>query len=142
MPQHREIKVLPYAPEQIFDLIIEFEKYPEFLPWCVAARTTADGPGYKEGELAIGYKLVRETFSTRLTFQRPNRIDMTYAHGPLKHLNSYWQLDKVEGGCQVEFYVDFEFKSSFFQRIIEAKFTDALYQMIGAFEAEAHRRFS
>lgn len=141
MPQHREVKFLPYTPDQLFELVIGFDQYPEFLPWCVAARTIDQGDDYVDGQLAIGHKLLRETFSTRVTFDRPNRINMSYADGPLKYLEGYWNFTPVEGGTEIEFNVDFEMKSKLFQQLITSKFQEAITKMVSAFEGRANQLY-
>ncbi|HTC18378.1 MAG TPA: type II toxin-antitoxin system RatA family toxin, partial [Stellaceae bacterium] len=78
MPTHAEKRFLPYTPEQVFDLVADIERYPEFLPWCVGARVRERTPGLVVADLLIGYRMVRERFTSRVILDRPRRIDVSY----------------------------------------------------------------
>jgi len=142
MPTHAEKRLLHHSPEQLFDLVADVAKYPEFLPWCVAARVKSqaqeDGNAIILADLVIGYKMFRETFTSKVTCQHPGRIDVAYFDGPFKYLNNHWIFEPQEGGdCLIDFYVDFEFKSKLFQIAIGAVFNEAVKMMITAFEKRA-----
>ncbi len=137
MPTHAEKRFLPYTPEQVFDLVADIERYPEFLPWCVGARIRERRDNVILGDLLIGWRMVREKFSSRVTLNRPDRIDVEYAEGPFKYLKNHWLLERQPGGCLVDFYVDFEFRSHLLQSVIGALFNEAVKRMVSAFEKRA-----
>jgi coenzyme Q-binding protein COQ10 len=137
MPTHAEQRVLPYTPEQLFALVADVERYPEFLPWCVGARVKERRADLIVADLIIGFRVFRERFTSRVALDPPRRIDVTYAEGPFRHLNNHWVFDKVPGGCRIDFFVDFEFKSRLMQRVIEVLFGEAVRRMVGAFEKRA-----
>ena len=142
MPTHAEERVLPYTPEQLFALVADVERYPEFLPWCVGARIRERNGNEILGDLLIGYKMVRERFTSRVVLSRPDRIDVSYSEGPFKYLNNHWLfLPQSNGGCLIDFYVDFEFRSKMLQKIMGMFFNEAVKRMVGAFEARAHQLY-
>ncbi|HKT19376.1 MAG TPA: type II toxin-antitoxin system RatA family toxin [Stellaceae bacterium] len=138
MPTHAEKKLLPYTQAQLFDLVADIERYPEFLPWCVGARIRERKGDEILGDLLIGYKMVRERFTSRVVLSRPDRIDVSYSEGPFKYLTNHWLFIPQEEGCLIDFYVDFEFRSRFLQGIVKVLFNEAVKRMVGAFEARAH----
>jgi coenzyme Q-binding protein COQ10 len=142
MPTHAEQRVVPFAPEQLFDLIADIQRYPEFLPWCVGARIRKRDGNRIVADLVIGYKLIRERFTSTVTLSpEQNRIDVEYTDGPFKYLNNHWVFEPHPEGCLIDFYVDFEFRSKMLQKIIEVFFNEAVRRMVGAFEARAHELY-
>ena len=137
MPTHAEQRVLPYTQEQLFDLVADIERYPEFLPWCLGARIRERQPHLVVADLIIGFKMFRERFTSRVELDPPRRINVTYAEGPFRYLNNYWTFEKVPEGCRIDFFVDFEFKSRLMQKVIEVLFGEAVRRMVSAFEARA-----
>jgi len=137
MPTHAEKRFLPYTPEQVFDLVADIERYPEFLPWCVGARIRERRDNVILGDLLIGWRMVRERFTSRVTLNRPDRIDVEYTEGPFRYLKNHWVIERRPGGCLVDFYVDFEFRSRFLQGVISALFNEAVKRMVSAFEKRA-----
>ncbi len=137
MPTHAEKKLLPYSQRQLFDLVADIERYPEFLPWCVGARIRERKDNEILGDLLIGYKMVRERFTSRVVLHRPDHIDVSYSEGPFKYLTNHWHFVPQEEGCLIDFYVDFEFRSRFLQKIIEVFFNEAVRRMVSAFETRA-----
>jgi coenzyme Q-binding protein COQ10 len=142
MPTHAEQKLLPYTREQLFDLVADIERYPEFLPWCVGARVRERNGNEILGDLLIGYKMVRERFTSRVVLDRPGRIDVAYSEGPFKYLTNHWLfLPQPDGRCLIDFYVDFEFRSKMLQKLMGLFFNEAVRRMVGAFEARAHQLY-
>jgi len=137
MPTHAEQRVLPYTPEQLFALVADVERYPEFLPWCVGARIRERKPDLIVADLIIGFRVFRERFTSHVRLDPPRRIDVTYSEGPFRYLDNHWTFDKVPGGCRLDFFVDFEFKSRILQRVIELLFHEAVRRMVAAFEGRA-----
>ncbi|HWB48130.1 MAG TPA: type II toxin-antitoxin system RatA family toxin [Stellaceae bacterium] len=142
MPTHAEQRMVPYTPEQMYALVADIERYPEFLPWCVAARIRERRADFISADLIIGFKLFRERFTSRVRLDPPQRIGVTYAEGPFRYLNNHWIFDRVPGGCRIDFFVDFEFKSRVLQRVIEVLFGEAVRRMVAAFEARAHQLYN
>lgn len=143
MPTHAEQRLLPYTPEQLFDLVADIERYPEFLPWCVGARIKSRQENLLIADLVIGFKMIRERFTSRVTLDRPNlRIDVAYTEGPFRYLDNHWTFRPEPGGnTRLDFFVDFEFKSILLQKIIGALFNEAVRRMVAAFEARAKQLY-
>jgi coenzyme Q-binding protein COQ10 len=139
MPTHRETRILPYTPEQIFDLVADVERYPEFLPWCVGARVSRREEALIVADLMIGFKMIRERYTSKVKLDRPSRIDVDYGNdGPFRHLENHWQFKPTEdGSCEVDFFLDFEFRSRMLQRLIGVVFQEAVRRMVAAFESRA-----
>ena len=137
MPTHAEQRVLPYTPEQLYALVADIERYPEFLPWCVDARIRERQPDLIVADLIIGFRMFRERFTSRVKLNPPRRIDVAYTEGPFRYLNNHWVFDPVPGGCRIDFFVDFEFRSRVLQRLIEVLFSEAVRRMVAAFEHRA-----
>jgi len=138
MPTHAEIKVLPHTPEQMFRLVADVEKYPEFLPWCLATRIKERNGDVLTADTIIGFKMFREKFTSRVELIEPGRINVTYSEGPFKYLNNHWIFSPLDGGrVEIDFYVDFEFKSKILQKVIGAVFNEAVQIMVQAFEKRA-----
>ena len=139
MPTHAEKRHLPYTPDELFDLVAGVETYPQFLPWCKAARITKRDGNVFYADLVIAFKVYRERFSSKVTLHPATReIDVEYIEGPFRYLNNHWAFHEAEdGGCIVDFYVDFEFKSRMLQRLIGLLFNEAVRRMVAAFEARA-----
>jgi coenzyme Q-binding protein COQ10 len=137
MPKHAETRHLPYTPEQMFDLVADVRRYPEFLPWVTAMRVRQDGPSETVADMIVGFKGLRETFTSRVRKARPDSLHVDYVDGPLQHLTNDWRFRAEEGGCAVDFAVDFAFKNRMFEMLAGQVFGTALRRMIGAFETRA-----
>ncbi len=142
MPTHAERRRLPYRAEQLFELVADVERYPEFLPWCVGARVRERKPTLIVADLLIGYRMVRERFTSRVILDRPNRIDVSYSECPFRYLNNHWEFaPQTDGSTVLDFYVDFEFRSRVLQKVIELLFNEAVKRMVAAFEGRARRLY-
>ena len=139
MSTHAEKRVLPYRPDQLYDLVADVERYPDFLPWCLAARIRSRRETVIVADLVIGFKGLRDGFSSRVTLDRPGmRIDVAYLDGPFRYLNNHWVFKSMpDDACEIDFFVDFEFRSRILQKIIGALFNEAVRRMVSAFEARA-----
>lgn len=138
MPKHAETRRLPYTPEQMFDLVADVRRYPEFLPWVTAMRVRQDGETETTADMIVGFKGLRETFTSKVQKTRPEAIRVDYIDGPLKYLTNDWRFRADgEGGCLVDFAVDFAFKNRMFEMLAGQVFGVALRRMIGAFEERA-----
>lgn len=137
MPQHSETRHLPYSAEQMFDLVADVKRYPEFLPWVIAMRVRSDAPDETLADMIVGFKGLRETFTSRVRKERPDAITVDYVEGPLKFLRNEWRFRAEESGCAVEFSVDFQFKNRVFEMLAGQVFQAALRRMTAAFETRA-----
>ncbi|NGM21872.1 type II toxin-antitoxin system RatA family toxin [Roseomonas stagni] len=137
MPTHAEKRVLPYTEEQLFDMVADVRRYPEFLPWCVGARILTRTEGELTADLTIGFKMFRETFRSQVLLERPHHVHVRYLTGPFRYLNNHWRFRPVAGGTEVDFFVDFEFKSRLLQAVIGTVFNEAVRLMVRAFERRA-----
>lgn len=143
MPRHHESRHLPYAALQMYDLVADVARYPEFLPWTAAARirsrTPIAGGEVMEADLVISFKVFRERFGSRVTLlPGEGRILTEYIDGPFKHLKSTWTFaDRTDGGCDVTFDVDFEFRNAILAGVIGLVFNEAMTRVVRAFEARA-----
>lgn len=121
----------------MFDLVADIEKYPEFLPWCVGTRIRSRDGNAIVADMIIGYKMFRESFTSRVTLDRPGRIDVEYSDGPFKYLHNHWIFEPDGQGTCIDFFVDFEFKSRILQAMIGVVFGEAVRIMVNAFERRA-----
>jgi coenzyme Q-binding protein COQ10 len=143
MPTHAEKRTLPYSAGQMYALVADVAAYPEFLPWCAASRITSrrpDGPAeVMEADLVISFKVFRERFASRVTlYPDDHRIDTEYLDGPFRHMHSRWRFtDLPSAGCEVDFFVDFEFRNRVLQGVIGLVFNEAMQRIVRAFEARA-----
>lgn len=142
MPTHSETKKLPYSAQQMYDLVADVGSYPKFLPWTAAARirSTEDKGDHTEmlADLVVSFKVFRETFGSRvLLWPEAMKIDTEYLDGPFKHMKSNWAFKDVEGGCEVSFYVDFEFRNRLLQGAAGMFFYEAMQRIVRAFERRA-----
>ncbi len=133
MPTHAERKVVPYTPEQLFDLVADVGKYPQFLPWCVASRVRSQSAEELISDLTIGFGPFRETFTSRVALDRPSRVKVRYENGPFRYLNNQWDFTPHPKGTEVSFFVDFEFRSRILQAAIGVVFNEAVRRMVNAF---------
>lgn len=133
MPTHAETKTVPFTPEQLFDLVADVDKYPQFLPWCVAAKVKTRTATDEVADLTIGFGPFRESFTSRVILQRPDLIKVRYENGPFRYLNNQWKFTPDARGCRVDFFVDFEFRSRLLQAAIGVVFNEAVRRMVNAF---------
>ncbi|AQT03996.1 type II toxin-antitoxin system RatA family toxin [Acetobacter persici] len=133
MPKHAEKRVLAYRADQIFDLVADVEHYPDFLPWCVAARVRTRTATELVADLTVGFGPFRESFTSRVTLNRPDTITVQYEKGPFRYLKNLWKFTSDPRGCVVEFFVDFEFRSRILQAAIGVVFGEAVRLMVSAF---------
>lgn len=139
MPTHKETRQLPYTPEQMFDMVADVQSYEQFLPWVSAIRVRSNSDTEMVADMIVGFKGLRETFTSKVNKRRPEEIHVDYLDGPLQHLHNHWRFAPGEGGkgVAVDFEVAFAFKNRLFEAIAGQMFDKALRKMIGAFEARA-----
>lgn len=142
MPTHSETKFLPYTALQMYDLVADVANYPKFLPWTAAARIrSVDDQGEKTvmlADLVISFKVFRERFGSRVTlWPDKQQIDTEYLDGPFKYMESRWNFKDVSGGCEVSFFVDFEFRNRLLQGAAGMFFNEAMQRVVRSFERRA-----
>ncbi|BBE34978.1 type II toxin-antitoxin system RatA family toxin [Sphingosinicella microcystinivorans] len=142
MPEHREVRVLPYTPEQLFDLVADVGSYGEFLPWVIATRVKSRSDAEMVADMVVGFKVFRETFTSRVVLDRPHHIHIDYVSGPLKFLYNDWRFKAVGGGTEVDFHVDFAFRQSILNGLAGAYFHEAFRKMVTAFETRAAKVYA
>ncbi len=143
MPTHSENRTMPYTAQQMYDLVADVGDYPKFLPWTSAARiksvTDKGDHSVMDADLVISFKVFRERFSSRVVlWPEVKKIDTEYLDGPFKYMKSNWAFRDVEGGCEVQFFVDFEFRNAILQKIIGVVFNEAMQRVVKAFEKRAN----
>jgi coenzyme Q-binding protein COQ10 len=139
MLKHLEQKHLPYTPEQMFDLVADVAKYEEFAPWCIASRINKrESETVFYADLVVGYKMFRERFTSKVILEPKKRIHIEYLKGPLKNLKNNWEfMEAKDGGCVIDFSVEFEFGNVALQTLANMFFNEVVKRMVSAFEARA-----
>tara|TARA_B110001454_G_scaffold90237_1_gene86092 strand:+ start:2047 stop:2487 length:441 start_codon:yes stop_codon:yes gene_type:complete len=143
VPHHKETRHLPYSPEQMFDMVADVQSYEQFLPWVSAIRVRSNSETEMVADMIVGFKGLRESFTSRVHKLRPERVHVDYLDGPLKHLSNDWHFrPDGAGGVFVDFEVDFAFRNKLFEMMAGQMFDKALRKMIGAFETRAAELYS
>ena len=145
MPSFHDERRVRHRAAQMFDLVADVERYPEFVPLCTALRVRsrrpeADGRETLVAGMSVGYKLIRETFTSRVSLDKPNlKLRVEYIDGPFSRLENIWTFkDDAEGlGSRVNFFIDYEFKSRTLGLLMGSMFDAAFRKFAGAFEARA-----
>ncbi len=143
MPRHSETRAMPYSADQMYALVGDVASYPQFLPWCAAARirqlVEIEQGREMTADLVISFKVFRERFGSKvLLWDELRKIDTEYVDGPFKFMKSTWSFsDRDDGGCDVSFFVDFEFKNKVLQGVIGVVFNEAMQRIVRAFESRA-----
>jgi coenzyme Q-binding protein COQ10 len=142
MTSHSETRVLPYTAQQMYDLVADVARYPEFLPWTSAARVRSveEQGDHREmlADLVVSFKLFRETFGSRvLLWPAERRIRTSYIDGPFRTMDSEWRFRDVPGGVEVSFWTEFEFRNRLLQKAAGVFFYEAMRQIVRAFEKRA-----
>ncbi|HRK97238.1 MAG: type II toxin-antitoxin system RatA family toxin [Alphaproteobacteria bacterium] len=142
MPTYSETKTLPYSVDQMFDLVIDIEKYPDFLPWCIDCKIIKRNDDWIYANLVIGYKLFKEWFLSKIHIEDDKTIQVEYVNGPLRYLSNKWKfIPHDDGSSTVDFYVDFEFKNAVFEKIMGVFFNEIAKRMVSAFVERADQLY-
>jgi coenzyme Q-binding protein COQ10 len=142
MPSIREVRQIPWSCEQMFDLVADVGRYSEFLPWVVATRVKSDGDKELMADMLVGFKALREKFTSRVEKQRPGRLEVHYIDGPMRDLDNIWLFTPLAGGgCEVDFSVSFSFRNALFESLAGQYFDKAFRKMVAAFEARAEQLY-
>jgi len=148
MPTFRMTRNVKHKPAQMFALVADVERYPEFLPLCEdlrIMRRVQSGEGVETlvATMSVGYKAIQESFTTRVTLDEPRlRIQVEYVDGPFKYLENRWVFRETPGGCEVEFYINYEFKSFALGLLMGSVFDKAFRKFTDAFEQRANTVFA
>lgn len=138
----RETRRLPYSAQQMFDLVADVKRYNQFLPWVIATRVRSDSETEMIADMVVGFKSLRESFTSRVSKDRPREIAVHYIDGPLSDLDNVWIFRAIDDQtCEIDFRVDFQFKNRVFQALAGQYFDRAFRKMVEAFEARAHELY-
>ena len=143
MPKHAEKRHLPYKPEAMFSIVANVEKYPEFLPWCVGARVIRRekraAMQIEQADLMVGFKGITQIYTSEVTLDPADlTIDVVQLRGPFRHLVNHWRFERAaDGGTEIDFMIDFDFRNPLLRTLINRLFGDAVRRMVSAFEARA-----
>ena len=141
--KHEERRIIKHTPSNLFKLVSDVKRYPEFLPWCLGARVKNNRKNNFEADLIIGFKIYKEIYSSEISLDNINKkIIVNYKDGPFEYLENYWVFKDNKNGCEVQFMVDFKFKSVFLQTLMETLFSEAVRRMVGAFEKRANELYN
>lgn len=143
MPRHSEKRIVPYTPEQMFALVADVERYPEFLPWCVATRIRSREENAFTADLIAAFAAFREQYTSRVKLDPEAKvIVIEYVDGPFEHLTNRWRFIALEAGCEIDFDIDFRFRSKTLDALISGVFTKAIRKMTESFEVRAHKLYA
>lgn len=138
MPGIHEVRRLPFSAEQMFDLVADVERYPEFLPWVVATRVRSETEHELIADMLVGFKALREKFTSQVEKHRPDLIRVHYVDGPLRDLDNTWGFRALgPNACELDFHVEFAFRNAMFERLAGQYFDSAFRKMVAAFETRA-----
>lgn len=148
MPKFETRRLVKHSPQRMYDLVADVEHYPQFLPLCdgltVRSRKERDGKTLLVADMTVGYKAIRETFTTQVLLKpEEHAIDVQYLDGPFKYLDNRWRFEPAEGGgCAVYFFIDYEFKSRLLGAVMGSMFDRAFRMFAEAFEARADKIYA
>ncbi len=141
--KHEERRVINHTPSNLYKLVSDVKKYPEFLPWCLGARVKNNKKNSFDADLIIGFKIYKEIYSSQIFLDQFNKkITVNYKSGPFEYLQNHWIFNENKKGCEVEFMVNFKFKSVFLQTLMETLFAEAVKRMVSAFENRANQLYN
>lgn len=141
MPGISETRQLPYTAEQMFDLVADVARYGEFLPWVVGTRVRSNSETEMIADMLVGFKALREKFTSRVEKKRPHEIEVHYLDGPMRDLDNVWKFRPTPDGCEVDFSVSFTFRNAMFEALAGQYFDRAFRKMVSAFETRADQLY-
>ncbi|AYM10626.1 type II toxin-antitoxin system RatA family toxin [Agrobacterium tumefaciens] len=148
MPQFETHRLVKHSPDRMYDLVVDVEKYPQFLPLCEAlvirSRKERDGKTLLVADMTVGYKAIRETFTTQVLLNPAERaIDVKYIDGPFKYLDNRWRFEaSAEGGSAIHFFIEYEFKNRLLGAVMGSMFDRAFRMFAEAFETRADKIYA
>ncbi|MBJ7412560.1 MAG: SRPBCC family protein [Phenylobacterium sp.] len=140
---HHVSRLLPYTADQLFALVGDVDRYPEFVPWISSMRTwnardLGEGANSLDAEAGVGFSFLKERFATRVRRDSvERRIDVSLLSGPFRRLTNTWRFLEDEAGTRIEFDIDFQFKSRLLEGLLTANFHHAVERLMGCFEDRA-----
>ena len=137
MPSIHEVRRLPYSAQQMFDMVADVGRYGEFLPWVVATRVKSDDGREMIADMLVGFKMLREKFTSRVIKDAPRALTVHYMDGPMRDLDNRWEFRDIPEGCELEFSVSFTFRNPLFEKLAGQYFDKAFRKMVAAFEERA-----
>ena len=141
--RHSEIKFINHKAENLFNLVSDVKKYPEFLPWCLGSRVKKINENNLRADLIVGFKIYREVFKSNVILNKNKfEIQVEYLDGPFKKLNNFWSFKNKNTGCEVNFFVDFTFSKRILNTVLENFFSEAVKKMVKAFEERANSLYN
>lgn len=141
MPRHRETRLLPYTPQQLFALVADVRAYPDFLPWVTAATIRSETGCAAIAEITVRFAVIEETVVSRVAKAPPSRISSSLLEGPLERLDASWSFEPVGAGTELSFELDYAFPGGFLWALSSAMFDRALARAAAAFEERARQLF-
>ena len=140
--KHEEKRIINHTPQNLYNLVSDVKKYPEFLPWCLGSRVKKISNKQINADLVVGMRIYREIFKSNVhLYKDSSTTEVEYLKGPFKQLKNKWIFNKVDNGCEVDFYVEFELNSRLLNGVIKAFFEEAVVKMIAAFENRAGKLY-
>ena len=135
-------KIIPCKKKQLIEMVLDIEKYPEFVPWCIEGKVNDKNESTDlitfKGDLKVGKSILNETFSSHVSFYKErDKIIVTNLDGPLKHLKNEWFFKEVNNATQLEFFIDFELKNLILNSIMKKSFELGLNKIAKSFEERA-----
>lgn len=142
MPNFHQVKILPYNAQELHYLVLDVKSYPEFLPWCKAARIISESENQIIAELVIQLKGFTDKYQSKIIYSNDLKkqsysIEVEAVSGPFKYLKNLWQFSKEDAGSKIEFFIDFKMKFAIVDKLVSIFFTDATEKMVDAFEKRA-----
>ena len=138
MPQIRVTEIVPFSQKQMYDLVVDVERYPEFLPWCVNSRIHESNEKQFLAELTIAFKGIRESFQTVDILTPEKKVEVNLRSGPFRYLASTWTFTPLAANrTRVDFYIEFKFQSRMKEMILGPVFTQVSRHMVAAFRKRA-----
>ena len=139
-------KIIPCKKKQLIEMVLDIEKYPEFVPWCMEGKIYEKNESKDlvtfNGDLKVGKSIINETFSSHVSYYKEkDKIIVTNLDGPLKHLKNEWLFKEINNSTQLEFFIDFELKNPFFNSIMKKSFEIGLNKIAKYFEERAIKLF-
>ena len=135
-------KIIPCKKNQLIEMVLDIEKYPEFVPWCIEGKIYNKNESNDlivfNGDLKVGKSFLNETFSSQVSYYKEkDKIIVTNLEGPLKHLKNEWLFKEVNRATQLEFFIDFELKNPILNSIMKKSFELGLSKIAKSFEERA-----
>ena len=138
MPRHEERATLHYSADELFTVVADVKDYPAFVPWCSGARLQREDEREIIAELVIGFGPFQESFTSQVTLDRPRQVRVHAVDGPLEHLTNTWTFTPIGDATEVDFIIDFQFKSHLLDHVASGMFHEATTRMMSAFESRVH----